>query len=182
MIWISVLVVLLVFPERTAAFAISSAAWSNSIWEDHCKDVRTSYNPDRSLAIDRLTLTLTDPRFSDFLYWIWANKFLNIKWSRSGGQNGMDQGMGSFSIGRRGLGGRPIPSPPLIMPSITLPMNTAGKTICSRTFLRGSGRLQASALKSGFRWRLPQLGHSFFSTWVGRKVHTIAMSSIRKAP
>ena len=60
MMWISVLLVLLGFgfPAGTPAFPISSAAWSNSVWEDHCKDIRTSYNPKHSLATDRLTLTL----------------------------------------------------------------------------------------------------------------------------
>ena len=53
MTWISVLIFLLGFPSVTPAFPISSAAWSNSAWRDHCKDVRTSYNPKHALATDR---------------------------------------------------------------------------------------------------------------------------------
>jgi hypothetical protein len=85
MMWISVLIVLLVFPPVTSAFPIGSAAWSNSVWEDHCKDVRTSYNSKHSLATDRLTLTPGDPRFSDFLYWVWANKILEHQVEQIGG-------------------------------------------------------------------------------------------------
>jgi hypothetical protein len=85
MIWISVLIFLLGFPPVTPAFPISSAAWSNSVWQDHCKDVRTSYNPTHSLATDRLTLTTDDPRFSDFLYWVWANKILEHQVEQIGG-------------------------------------------------------------------------------------------------
>lgn len=85
MIWISVLLVIIVLPASTPAFPISSAAWSNSIWESHCKDVRTSYNPKQSLATDRLTLTPDDPRFSDFLYWVWANKILEHQVEQIGG-------------------------------------------------------------------------------------------------
>ena len=76
MFWISGLIILLAFPPVTLAFPISSAAWSNSDWQDHCKDVRTSHTPNHPLATHRLTLTPDDPRFSDFLYWIWANKIL----------------------------------------------------------------------------------------------------------
>jgi hypothetical protein len=82
---ISVLLLLLYFPSVTLAFPISSAAWSNSVWEGHCKDVRTSYNPDHALAADRLTLTQNDERFNDFLYWIWANKILEHQVEQIGG-------------------------------------------------------------------------------------------------
>ena len=85
MMWIFVLIVLLVLPPGTRAFPISSAAWSNSVWEIHCKDVRTSYNPQLPLVTDRLTLTPDNPRFSDFLYWIWANKILEHQVEQIGG-------------------------------------------------------------------------------------------------
>lgn len=85
MFWISGLIILLAFPSVTLAFPISSAAWSNSDWQDHCKDVRTSHNPNHPLATDRLTLTSDDPRFSDFLYWVWANKILEHQVEQIGG-------------------------------------------------------------------------------------------------
>ena len=85
MLGASVLIILLAFPAGTLAFPISSAAWSNSVWEDHCKDVRTSYNPKEPLATDRLTLGPDDPRFSDFLYWVWANKILEHQVEQIGG-------------------------------------------------------------------------------------------------
>ncbi|MFQ5932683.1 MAG: hypothetical protein ACE5MM_09755, partial [Nitrospiraceae bacterium] len=55
-------------------FPISSYAWGDAQWEQRCKDVRTSYNPDRSLSKTQLTLSPKDERFVDFLYWVWANK------------------------------------------------------------------------------------------------------------
>ena len=85
MIWLSVLLFLLGVPPLAPAFPISSAAWSNSVWQDHCKEVRTSYNPKHALDSDRLTLTPKDPRFSDFLYWIWANKILEHQVEQIGG-------------------------------------------------------------------------------------------------
>lgn len=83
--WMVVLVLVLGFPSVTPAFPISSAAWSNSVWQDHCKEVRTSYNPKHALATDRLTLTPDDPRFNDFLYWVWANKILEHQVEQIGG-------------------------------------------------------------------------------------------------
>ena len=67
MLFVSVLIILLAFPPETHAFPISSAAWSNSDWQGHCKDIRTSHNPKHSLLTDRLTLIQDDPRFSDFV-------------------------------------------------------------------------------------------------------------------
>jgi hypothetical protein len=57
MIWIAALLILLYFPSLTLGFEISKAAWSNSVWEARCKDVRTSYNPNQTLKLDGLTLT-----------------------------------------------------------------------------------------------------------------------------
>lgn len=85
MLWLSVFIIVLAFPPVTRAFPISSAAWSNAVWQDHCQEVRTSYNPAHSLATDRLTLTPDDPRFSDFLYWVWANKILEHQVEQIGG-------------------------------------------------------------------------------------------------
>src|SRR5687768_8969819 len=83
-IWISLLL-LLSFPSGTPAFSISNAAWSDTVWQDHCRDVRTSYNPKHLLDAGRLTITPDDPRFNDFLYWIWTNKILEHQVERVGG-------------------------------------------------------------------------------------------------
>ncbi len=55
-------------------FPISSYAWDDTEWAAHCQPVRTSYNPDHRLSTTSLTLSPTDERFVDFLYWVWANK------------------------------------------------------------------------------------------------------------
>jgi len=55
-------------------FPISSYAWDDTEWAARCQPVRTSYNPDRPLSTASLTLSPTDERFVDFLYWVWANK------------------------------------------------------------------------------------------------------------
>jgi hypothetical protein len=47
--------------------------------------VKTTYNPDKSLSSERLTLTPHDPRFLDFLYWVWANKILEHQVEQIGG-------------------------------------------------------------------------------------------------
>jgi hypothetical protein len=80
-----VLLTLVFLPASAHAFPISSAAWSSSDWEQHCKDVRTTFNRDRPLATDRLTLTTTDPRLLDFIYWVWANKILEHQVEQVGG-------------------------------------------------------------------------------------------------
>jgi hypothetical protein len=67
------------------AFPISAAAWSDSQWEQHCKNVRTSYNPRTPLNTNALTLGRDDPRFLDFLYWVWANKILEHQVEQVGG-------------------------------------------------------------------------------------------------
>ena len=85
MIRLSGFLILFYLPSVTAAFEISNAAWPNSVWEARCKDVRTSYNPNHSLKIDRLTITPKDARFNDFLYWIWANKILEHQVEQIGG-------------------------------------------------------------------------------------------------
>jgi len=83
--FISILIVLLSLPTTTTGFQISAAAWSDAEWERHCKDVRTTYNVNQPLANDRLTLTARDPRFLDFLYWVWANKILEHQVEQIGG-------------------------------------------------------------------------------------------------
>jgi len=53
---------------QAEAFPVSGAAWSETQWEQHCKDVRTSYNPAAPLDVKALTLKQNNPRFLDFLY------------------------------------------------------------------------------------------------------------------
>jgi len=67
------------------AFPIGEAAWSDDEWVQHCSNVRTSYNPHRSLTNEALTLTLQDPRLVDFLYWVWANKIIEHQVEQLGG-------------------------------------------------------------------------------------------------
>lgn len=83
------LIVLVVGSFATAshsdAFSISGAAWSDSQWQQRCKNVRTSYNPTSPLNMQALTLKEDDPRFLDFLYWVWANKILEHQVEQVGG-------------------------------------------------------------------------------------------------
>jgi hypothetical protein len=67
------------------AFPLSRAAWSDVEWVRHCRNVRTSYNPDHMLRTDALTLTGADPRIVDFVYWVWANKILEHQVEQIGG-------------------------------------------------------------------------------------------------
>ena len=67
------------------AFELSSAAWSASQWEAHCKEVRTTFNPTASLSTTALTVRTDDPRFLDFVYWVWANKIIEHQVEQVGG-------------------------------------------------------------------------------------------------
>jgi len=67
------------------AFPVSKAAWSDAQWEQHCRNVRTSYNPSGPLDIKTLTVKPDDPRFLDFLYWVWANKIIEHQVEQIGG-------------------------------------------------------------------------------------------------
>ena len=67
------------------AFPVSSAAWSEAQWEQHCQAIRTTYNPTAPLATKALTLNQDDPRFVDFLYWVWANKIIEHQVEQVGG-------------------------------------------------------------------------------------------------
>lgn len=70
---------------QAEAFPVSGAAWSETQWEQHCKDVRTSYNPTSPLDMKALTLKQDDLRFLDFLYWVWANKIIEHQVEQVGG-------------------------------------------------------------------------------------------------
>jgi hypothetical protein len=76
---------LLTLADGAEAFPLSSAAWSEDQWKQHCQDVRTSYNLTAPLATDRLTLKPEDPRFVDFVYWVWANKIIEHQVEQVGG-------------------------------------------------------------------------------------------------
>ena len=71
--------------HNSHAFPSSSYAWSDAQWEQRCADVRTSYNPTASLSHTQLTLAPKDPRFVDFLYWVWANKITEHQVEEVGG-------------------------------------------------------------------------------------------------
>lgn len=80
------LIVWLAAPQSPVhAFPISSAAWSEAQWEQRCKDVRTSYNSRTPLRTDQLTLSPDNPRFLDFLYWVWTNKITEHQVEQIGG-------------------------------------------------------------------------------------------------
>lgn len=70
---------------KAEAFPVGAAAWSDVQWNQHCRDVRTSYNPATSFNAERLTLRPDDPRFVDFLYWVWANKIVEHQVEQVGG-------------------------------------------------------------------------------------------------
>jgi mono/diheme cytochrome c family protein len=53
---------------------VGEFAWTDAQWLAHCRDVRTSYNPDHDLRTDALTLTPDDPRWPDFVFWTLDNK------------------------------------------------------------------------------------------------------------
>jgi hypothetical protein len=66
-------------------FPISSAAWNNEQWAQRCATVRTSYNRQAPLLTNTLTIKPDDPRFVDFLYWVWANKIIEHQVEQIGG-------------------------------------------------------------------------------------------------
>ena len=76
---------LLSLTAQVEAFPVSAAAWSDTQWAQHCKEVRTSLNPTTPLRTDVLTLKPDDPRFLDFLYWVWANKIIEHQVEQVGG-------------------------------------------------------------------------------------------------
>jgi len=71
--------------DQAQAFRVSDAAWSEAEWEQRCRSVQTTYNPDSTLRTDALSLAPDDPRFLDFLYWVWANKIIEHQVEQIGG-------------------------------------------------------------------------------------------------
>jgi hypothetical protein len=45
---------------------VGQLSWTDKQWRAHCRDVRTSYNPDHDLRDDVLTLRPGDPCWPDF--------------------------------------------------------------------------------------------------------------------
>ncbi|WP_447978669.1 hypothetical protein [Candidatus Nitrospira bockiana] len=76
---------LLVLSDHGLAFPVSDAAWSDAEWQRRCAPVRTSFNPSAPLSTDRLTIRPDDPRFVDFLYWVWNNKLIEHQVEQVGG-------------------------------------------------------------------------------------------------
>ena len=74
---------LLVAPSYS--FPVSSYAWTDAQWEERCTKVRTSFNPHTPLSKTIITITPNDPRFVDFLYWVWANKIIEHQVEQVGG-------------------------------------------------------------------------------------------------
>jgi len=125
--------------QDAAAFPVSEAAWSTEAWEAHCMPVRTSYNPDRPLTSEALTLTTDDPRFLDFLYWVWANKITEHQVEQVGGTEWHGPRASSFT-GPRDRGGNPIPLCLSTMRSIMSLRSIIGWIACFVTSLTGLGR------------------------------------------
>ena len=60
---------------RSSAYQhLSPMVWTRAQWQEHCRGVRTSYNPDSDLTDETLTLVPGDPRWVDFVYWSFNNK------------------------------------------------------------------------------------------------------------
>lgn len=61
-------------PGLLFASPLSSSAWSETTWQEHCREVRTSYNPGQDLNNEAFTLTPVDARWQKFLSWVQRNK------------------------------------------------------------------------------------------------------------
>ena len=86
LLWLGVTASLMgLFAPSVDAFALSEAAWTDEVWQEHCRTVRTTYNPDQPLNTNMLTITANDPRFVDFLYWVWSNKIIEHQVEQLGG-------------------------------------------------------------------------------------------------
>ena len=71
---------------RSAAFDhLSPAAWTTEQWQDRCRGVRTSFNPDQDLTDHDLTLRPGDPLWLDFVYWSLNNKIAEHQVEQYGG-------------------------------------------------------------------------------------------------
>ncbi len=64
---------------------LSRMAWTKEKWQERCKGVRTSYNPNADLSDDTLTLVPGDPRWIDFVFWAFNNKLAEHQVEAYGG-------------------------------------------------------------------------------------------------
>jgi mono/diheme cytochrome c family protein len=64
---------------------ISGFAWDSNEWAKRAKGIRTSYNPDRDLNADTLTLVPGDERWLDFMFWCYNNKVVEHQVEAYGG-------------------------------------------------------------------------------------------------
>ncbi len=77
--------------STTTAEAVSNAehlgpmAWKSAQWEQSCDGVRTSYNEERDLSDEELTLVPGDERWLDFVYWTFNNKIAEHQVEAYGG-------------------------------------------------------------------------------------------------
>jgi mono/diheme cytochrome c family protein len=69
----------------TKYHVISGFAWDRDEWAKRTKGIRTSYNPDRDLNADTLTLVPGDERWLDFMYWCYNNKVVEHQVEAYGG-------------------------------------------------------------------------------------------------
>ncbi len=66
---------LLIFPPGFLfASPLNPTTWSEAIWQEHCRGIRTSYNPAQDLSDHEFTLTPADERWQAFLSWVQSNK------------------------------------------------------------------------------------------------------------
>lgn len=95
LVGVGVLICLVGRPDGAVGFPLSAAAWTDAQWEARCREVRTSYNPSAPLSAEALTLRPGDPRFLDFLHWVWANKIIEHQVEQVGGTewNGPSDGV-----------------------------------------------------------------------------------------
>jgi mono/diheme cytochrome c family protein len=64
---------------------ISGFAWNKEEWAKRSKGVRTSYNPDKDLDTETLTLVPGDERWLDFVFWCFNNKLAEHQVEAYGG-------------------------------------------------------------------------------------------------
>jgi len=64
---------------------ISGFAWDRVEWDGRTAGVRTSYNPDKDLDADTLTLVPGDERWLDFVFWCFDNKVVEHQVEAYGG-------------------------------------------------------------------------------------------------
>jgi cytochrome c oxidase cbb3-type subunit 2 len=60
--------------QADVAHHLGPAFWTAARWQQRCRGIRTSYNPDRELTDETLTLVPGDARWLDFIFWAFNNK------------------------------------------------------------------------------------------------------------